>query len=803
VPVPRRAGISAIGAGGTSAHIVLEQYEMLAAQAAQAVDRLFPLSARTEEQLKQAALRLRDFLRADASAHEDDIAHTLQIGRRCFDHRLTVIAKTREELIDRLTAFLDGRRHDDVMQGHVKDAEAITGFLNAREKQDFVGLIVQSRDVRRLGKLWSQGVIAHWQGLDIGQAGRKTPLPTYPFADERYWITDRALPQAAAVSIEPAVRTVSTAPVAGRQVEVYQFSQGTTPGDAITGLSIDDKARLFVRQIFANELRVPAHELDDACQIMDTGVSSLDMAGMTRHIKERIDPSFSPIAFFECTTLRALADWLARKYAAPFEAMHVSRSLAIAEGYQAAEPRKAAAVGDQPLHLEDAAAELVLPDLGCLPRDDTALRTVLLTGATGFLGIHVLAEWLASDPQATAYCLVRANSREHALERILQQAKAFELDIDAERIRPLCGDINLPALGLSTEDWTLCGLDAQQIIHASAHVNHIEGYATFRESTNAMKEVIRLAGTGRLKLVQFISSTAGCALKIGDEFSIFEKEDFIQQGQHVYGGYGQSKWVQETFLQRAHAAGLPYVIYRFGELCASSRTGLGQTDDMLHRLLQMRLAVGCREKISSDVLDMLPVDFAARLIVGTGRAPTLWNGIVHATHLKPYSFANLYRKAQGQGLSFDPVTRSQYLARCHEFVKFIDALDPVNGFVLECVLRDAEGSIRHRKMMDGYFSVIFPFQQDGFRRALATLGLTLPDWNALFDRCFEVWNREDCGFMARIHEFRRLGSPQPATGSELIVIPAPGVSAPAADRRGAKGKKNSRNALMLENANEG
>jgi thioester reductase-like protein len=410
-------------------------------------------------------------------------------------------------------------------------------------------------------------------------------------------------------------------------------------------------------------------------------------------------------------------------------------------------------VPTRPLHLLDAQSELTLPEDTPAAHAGT-MGCVLLCGATGFLGIHALAEILTSDPETRVLCVVRAANREQGLQRILRQAEKFELALDAGRVSILCGDLEEPGLGLSEDDWEHCCREAQQIVHAAAHVNHIEGYATFRACTQGMKEVIRLAGSHRLKLIQFISSTAGCARKIGEEFSVFEQEDFIEDGAHVYGGYGQSKWVQETLLKRAHAAGIPYVIYRFGELSGSSQTGLGQTDDMLHRLLQMRLAVGCREKISSDVLDMLPVDFAAKLIVGTGKLPQLWNRVVHATHLKPYTLANLYRRAQTRlGLHFQPVTREQYLAKCYDFVRYIYSIDRVNGFVLECVLRDAEGSIRRRKMMDAYFSVIFPFAQENFKCALGALGLALPDWAELMERYLGRWSQDDCGFAARIFDY--------------------------------------------------
>ncbi|KQV49726.1 thioester reductase domain-containing protein [Massilia sp. Root335] len=753
---PLRAGISTIGIGGTNAHVIVEAFEPAPRAATGQGERIFPLSARSGEQLRLAAQRLRACVtRADAP-DLDDVSYTLRFGRKCFDHRLAVVAGSTAALAARLAAFLAGEADDDVMPGHVKNASAVTGLLDARERQDFVNLLVQSRDPRRLAKLWSDGVIGDWQGVDIGHGGRRVSLPTYPFARERYWITAR---QPAAHSLVPVPApqppTEPVQAIAARQAEEYLFAAA---GDALPSgggrleLDAGAKALLFVRQAFAGQLGVPIAQVSPDAHLMETGVTSLDMAQMTQAFKQRLDPAFSPTVFFECTTLDTLAASLCRRYGTAFDAMTVARLAADGAAPVAREHAQAPAIAS---HVDDAASALPAPGADIAPVYEGMPRCVLLTGATGFLGIHVLSEFLASSPALRVLCLVRAQDPAHGLERLRRQAGKYELALDAGRIDVLCGDINRPALGLAPDDWARCALDVDQIVHASAHVNHIEGYATFRASTEGMKEIVRLAFSGRLKLVQFVSSTAACFHKAGAEFSVFEQEAFIADGAAVYGGYGQSKWVQETFLERAAGAGLPYVIYRFGELSGSSRTGIGQTDDMLHRLLQMRLAIGCREKIASDVLDMVPVDFAARLIVGTGNAPPLWNRIVHATHLKPYSFANLYRRAQASGLQFAPVTREQYLARCYDFVRYVESVNPVHGFVLECVLRDAEGSVRKRKIMDGYFAVLFPFAQDNFRRSLQFLGLALPDWPSLLDGYFSWWNRADCGFLARIYDYQK------------------------------------------------
>ena len=737
VPCPRRAGVSAIGAGGTNAHLVLEEFVAplpLDDADHERSEKMFPLSANTREQLREAAVRLGSFLKRGARCRAIDVAHTLQRGRKSFDYRLVIFAKTLEELAAKLDAFLEDRCDDDVMTGAVTNAAAITALLNAGEKQDFIDLLIRSGDVRRISRLWTDGVIVDWRGVATSEAGRRISLPTYPFAGDRHWITSRKpalkqFPQQSTDVARPAAKRADRLPIAANN------SAGN--------------ARLFVRQLIANQLRVGIDEVDDTCQLMETGITSLDMAEMTQLIKEKLNPAFSPTVFFECTTVRSLADLLGQAYASKF---HTAAEFAADAVPRAAKP----AGREKPLHLLDAESALPLPDAEAIAHSrQPEERRVFLTGATGFLGIHILAELLGADPSARAYCLVRCADAAHGLQRILKQAGKFELAIDQTRISVVCGDISQPMLGLSPQDWDLCSQETQEIVHASARVNHIEGYATFRDSTRGMKEVIRLAGSHRVKLIQFISSIAGCALKTGGEFSIFEKEDFVGDGEYVYGGYGQSKWVQETLLKRAHANRIPYVIYRFGELSGSARTGLGQTDDMLHRLVQMRLAIGCREKVSSDVLDMLPVDFAARLIAGSGTRPELWNAIVHATHSRPYSFVNLYRKAQKSGLQFTPVTRTQYLQKCHAFVRFIHSVNPVHAFVLECVLRDAEGSMKSRSMMDGYFAILFPFEQDNFARALQVLGLALPEWDSLIDIYLQRWSGADSDFMVRIHDYQK------------------------------------------------
>lgn len=192
---PLRAGISSFGAGGSNAHVILEAVDIDAATAAaqdEVGPRIFPLSARNEEQLRHVAERLKAFIekhRDSASAPSlDDIAFTLQVGRKSFDHRVALIADSRTQLLDRLQSFLAGTRDERILIGHVKNAEGITRLLNRQEKDAFVDLLAKSRDPLKLAQLWIDGLVSDWQGMQVQGRGRRISLPSYPFADKRHWL---------------------------------------------------------------------------------------------------------------------------------------------------------------------------------------------------------------------------------------------------------------------------------------------------------------------------------------------------------------------------------------------------------------------------------------------------------------------------------------------------------------------------------------------------------------------------------------------------------------------------------------
>ncbi|CAM4024821.1 SDR family NAD(P)-dependent oxidoreductase [Bordetella tumulicola] len=187
----RMAGISSFGAGGSNAHVIIEEYQTPEVTApVLATPLLVPLSARTADQLIR---RVTDLLvlieRAGQAPDLGSLAWTLQTGREAMDERAVFISDSIDHLLSQLRAFVAGeatggavfhdqvRKHRDAV-AELADDVAFAGALATWHAE---------RNLTKLGELWSRGVELNWQDLAGGAPPRLMSLPTYPFARESYW----------------------------------------------------------------------------------------------------------------------------------------------------------------------------------------------------------------------------------------------------------------------------------------------------------------------------------------------------------------------------------------------------------------------------------------------------------------------------------------------------------------------------------------------------------------------------------------------------------------------------------------
>ncbi len=97
--VPRRAGVTSLGIGGTNAHVVLEEAPPIERTEGTEKEHLLVLSAKSETALHQATLRLTDYLQQNPDVNLGDVAFTLQVGRTAFTHRRALVARNVESAV--------------------------------------------------------------------------------------------------------------------------------------------------------------------------------------------------------------------------------------------------------------------------------------------------------------------------------------------------------------------------------------------------------------------------------------------------------------------------------------------------------------------------------------------------------------------------------------------------------------------------------------------------------------------------------------------------------------------------------
>jgi fatty acid CoA ligase FadD9 len=285
-----------------------------------------------------------------------------------------------------------------------------------------------------------------------------------------------------------------------------------------------------------------------------------------------------------------------------------------------------------------------LADAPALPSPSQEVRTVLLTGATGFLGRYLALDWLErmSLVDGKVIALVRAKDDATARQRLddtFDSGDATLLShyrqLAAEHLEVLAGDKGEAGLGLDDATWQRLADTVDLIVDPAALVNHVLPYEQlFGPNVVGTAELIRLALTTKLKPFIYLSTVG-----VGDQIdpSAFVEDVDVRQmsatrvvNDNYANGYGNSKWAGEVLLREANdLSGLPVAVFRCDMILAEPRyAGQLNLPDMFTRLMLSLVATGIAPGSFYELdaaghrqrshYDGLPVDFIADAISTLG-----------------------------------------------------------------------------------------------------------------------------------------------------------------------------------------
>ena len=249
------------------------------------------------------------------------------------------------------------------------------------------------------------------------------------------------------------------------------------------------------------------------------------------------------------------------------------------------------------------------------------INNVLITGVTGFLGIHIL-NYLLNNYKCKIYCLVRGKDLKFAINRLKTLYKFYfnkNLFFD-DKISILQGDISKEYLGLSLNEYSNLCDNIDTVIHSAATVKHYGNESIFEEfNIFGTKNIIQfcLDSNSQLHHISTISVSGERTYNASDTY--FTEKDFWINQDYYKNIYVKSKFEAEYCIYKAITEKNLYAkIYRVGNLTGRYTDGQFQKNIETNSFYKTLKNIIELHKVPSSVknfsIDLTPVDLASEAI---------------------------------------------------------------------------------------------------------------------------------------------------------------------------------------------
>ena len=325
--------------------------------------------------------------------------------------------------------------------------------------------------------------------------------------------------------------------------------------------------------------------------------------------------------------------------------------------------------------------------------DKKEMGNILIAGATGYLGIHILSDYIDND-RGTAYCLVRGKNTFESQKRLFELLKFYfgdKYDF-SERIKVLCADISEKDFGLDENNYNLLIKNVKTVINSAASVKHYGSYEYFHKSNvKTTENMINFCLQANAKYIH-ISTLSVSGNSFADDFNknfsadtINFKENDFYVNQPLDNVYARSKFIAEKLVLNAVQNGLQANIMRMGNLTNRYSDGKFQKNYSSNAFLKRMKAI-LEIGIIPDYLlgvyaEFTPVDEAARAVMSIVRNFNMENTIFHINNDKIVYLDDLVKLIQYVGIKIniaDSETFINTMQEKHTLSAFINDLDENN-----------------------------------------------------------------------------------------------------------------------------
>ncbi|PQE04896.1 NRPS-like enzyme protein [Rutstroemia sp. NJR-2017a BBW] len=298
---------------------------------------------------------------------------------------------------------------------------------------------------------------------------------------------------------------------------------------------------------------------------------------------------------------------------------------------------------------------------------------VVLTGATGSIGGHILAKLLARDDIAKVYCLTRGSSPDSRLKDSLINRGLGEVSSDP-RIIALTSDLSSPSLGLDEPTFTSLKTSTTHIIHSAWPVNFNLGFPAFRKDILGLHHLLQLSLSVPLSQPARFIFCSSISVAIGSPRPATIEEDLVDISQCSPGGYGRSKWVAENIIYNAAVKyGADAHILRIRQIVGDAKFGIWNDTEAIPLIFRSALTLKVLPELDMTC-SWLPVDTLAKVIMDLTFLPRTPELIYNIRSPHTFSWTrDLLPKLNSCGLEFKAVSPSVWLAQIRSAARLANA----------------------------------------------------------------------------------------------------------------------------------